>query len=172
MESGERIVDSTPPPRIRLGMPEDSHFLPRCEQGWRLILVLGAGKGRLYTMTNRASGRSAAFLAIVLLLGFSGASHAASGAGGVWIPQPEPRAEIKMVAADQLSDADRAVSEPAQTVQSTTVTAPTSQPDAQAQSVVSASDQGSDTTTLIGKIFIGFGTLLTLASAATKMLLT
>src|SRR5215469_17172362 len=92
----------------------------------------GCWQRRLYTMTNRASGRSAAFLAIVLLLGFAGASHAGTGAGGVWIPLPEPRAEIKMVAADQLSDADRAVSEPAQTVQSTTVTAPTSQPDAQA----------------------------------------
>jgi hypothetical protein len=127
-------------------------------------------------MTIKAAGR--ALLAIGLLLGLASAAQAATG-DAVWPQVPQatssnalPRTDTQLVASDQLNDTDRAVSEPAQTVQSTTVTAPTSQPDLQAQSAVSASDQGSDTSTLIGKIFIGFGTLLTLASAASKMLLT
>jgi len=129
-------------------------------------------------MTNKASGRSAAFLAIVLLLGFASASHAATGTGGIWSPQAastEAQAPggMQLAASDQLNDADRAVTEPAQAAPS--AAAPVSQPETQGQSVapvVAASDQGSDTSTLIGKIFIGFGTLLTLGSAATKMLLT
>ena len=130
-------------------------------------------------MTIKASGR--ALLAIGLLLGLASAAQAATG-DAVWpqVPQAtssntQPRTDTQLAASDQLNDTDRAVSEPAQTVQSTTVTAPTSQPDTQAQSMVAAvaaSDQGSDTSSLIGKIFIGFGTLLTLGSAASKMLLT
>ena len=133
-------------------------------------------------MTNKASGRSAALLATLLLLGFTGVSHAASGTNSVW-PQvsappivstaTQPRTDAQAVASDQLNDADRTIAEPAQTAQSA-VTAPTSQPYTQGQSAVPLvvrSDEGSDTSSLIGKIFIGFGTLLTLGSAATRMLM-
>ena len=54
---------------------------------------------------------------------------------------------------------------------------PITQPaDTQGQSavpVVASSDEssGSDTRSLIGKIFIGFGTLLTLGSGAARMLM-
>jgi hypothetical protein len=135
-------------------------------------------------MTNKASGRSAALLATLLMLVFAGASHAASGTNSVWpqvtAPQTassatQPRTDTQVGASDQLNEADRTIAEPAQTAQSA-VTAPTSQPYTQGQSVVplvARSDEGSgsDTSTLIGKIFIGFGTLLTLGSAATRMLM-
>jgi hypothetical protein len=128
-------------------------------------------------MTIKASGR--ALLAIGLLLGLASVAQAAT-ADSVWpqVPQAtssntQPRTDAQLAASDQLNAADRAVSEPAQTVQSTTVSAPTSQPDTQSVvPVVASSDEGSDTSSLIGKIFIAFGTLLTLGSAASKMLLT
>jgi len=135
-------------------------------------------------MTIKASGRSAALLATLLVLGLAGAAHAASSTGGVW-PQvsppqsastdTQPRADTQVVASDQLNTVDRTIAEPAQTAPAA-VTAPTSQPDPQGQSadpVVARSGEnsGSDTRSLIGKIFIGFGTLLTLGSAATKMLM-
>jgi hypothetical protein len=148
-------------------------------------------------MTNKASGRSAALLATLLMLGFAGASHAASGTISVWpqvsapqvsapqvsapqvsAPQAaststQPRSDTQVVTSDQLNDADRTIAEPAQTAQSA-VAAPTSQPYTQGQSVVpvvARSDEGSDTVSLIGKIFIGFGTLLTLGSSAARMLM-
>jgi hypothetical protein len=121
-------------------------------------------------MTNKTSQGSAALLATLLLLGCAGAAHAASGTGGIWIPQPEPRAEIHMVS-DDLNTADRSL--PAQT--QTAPDAADAQPDAQTQGAVpvvavSADDQGSDTSKLIGKIFIGFGTILTVGCSAARML--
>jgi uncharacterized membrane protein len=133
-------------------------------------------------MTNKVGQRSAALLAALLLIGCAGAAHAANGAS--WIPQAEPRAEIRMVAADQLSDADRAAA-PAQMqaapaaddAQQDTQTQDTQTQDTQAQSqsaapvVASSADgQSSDTSKLIGKIFIGFGTLLTVGCSAARML--
>jgi hypothetical protein len=125
-------------------------------------------------MNNRTSVFSAAFLATGLLLGFAGASQAATGASGIWIPQPEPRAEIRMVS-DDLSASDRAL--PAQTQALPAAT--DAQADTQTQSaasvvpVVAASDEdsGSNMRSLIGEIFIGFGTLLTLVSSALRMLM-
>jgi hypothetical protein len=125
-------------------------------------------------MNNRTSVFSAAFLATGLLLGFAGTSRAASGAGGIWIPQPEPRAEIRMVS-DDLNASDRSL--PAQAVPAAT----DAQADTQTKSaasvvpvvVVAASDEesGSNMRSLIGEIFIGFGTLLTLVSSALRMLM-
>jgi len=128
-------------------------------------------------MTNKASGRSVALLATVLVLGFAGTSHAATSS--LW-PQVStlpaastdalPRADVPMVASDQLNAVDRALAETSQSA----VTAPTSQPDTQSQNVVpvvTSREEGSDTISLIGKIFIGFGTLLTLGSSAARMLM-
>ena len=75
------------------------------------------------------------------------------------------RPNTELVAADQLNDVDRALSEdkseekpaPAPTVAMAT---------AQAPAAVSSDDFTWDQTSLIGKIFIAFGGLLTMASAA------
>jgi hypothetical protein len=73
----------------------------------------------------------------------------------------QPAAESQVVAADQLNDLDRALQEakpPAQLIRLASAEAP----------VVASSNESStwDQTSLIGKIFIAFGGLLTLASAA------
>lgn len=88
--------------------------------------------------------------------------------------EPEPQANAKdagseVVAADELNELDRAAGE----------TAPTQKPAlpptvtmamAQAPASVSSSDSAWDQTSLIGKIFIGFGALLTLASAVRMLM--
>ena len=76
----------------------------------------------------------------------------------------QPAAESQIVAADQLNDVDRALQEtkpPARVIRLASAEAP-------ATSVVARSNENSawDQTSLIGKIFIAFGGLLTLASAA------
>ena len=68
--------------------------------------------------------------------------------------------ETLVVAADQLNDADRTLQESSSTAAATTSSSPT--PAATMTSESSVWDQ----TSLIGKIFIGFGALLTMASAA------
>ena len=65
-----------------------------------------------------------------------------------------------VVAADQLNDADRTLQE-----SSSTPTAPVSSPPAPAATMTGESTVWNQTS-LIGKIFIGFGALLTMASAA------
>jgi len=64
-----------------------------------------------------------------------------------------------MVAADQLSDTDRTLQEGS----STPAQAPSSPP---AEATTTGESTALDRTSLIGKIFIGFGALLTMASAA------
>jgi hypothetical protein len=80
-------------------------------------------------------------------------------------PDPQPAADAEVVAADQLNDLDRALQEskpspPAPTLAMVTANAP--------PPVVARSEDSStwDKTSLIGKIFIAFGALLTMASAA------
>jgi hypothetical protein len=72
---------------------------------------------------------------------------------------PEPGAQV--VAPDELNEIDRAASEsrPALTLASATLDPP-------AAAVTSADDTTWDKTSLIGKVFIAFGGLLTMASAA------
>ncbi|HXH44887.1 MAG TPA: hypothetical protein VNK51_13685 [Bradyrhizobium sp.] len=85
--------------------------------------------------------------------------HAAAGNAGAENP------ESQVVAPDQINDIDRAAQEnaPAQTA---VIAATEAQP--RPAPVMASSQQGSawDQSSLIGKIFIGVGTLLTLASAA------
>jgi hypothetical protein len=78
-----------------------------------------------------------------------------------------PAADTQVVSADQLNDVDRALHEsppPAPALAMTTAEAPA----APAPPVAANSGESStwDQTSLIGKIFIGFGALLTMASAA------
>jgi hypothetical protein len=77
-----------------------------------------------------------------------------------------PNAETQVVAPDQLNDLDRALQQDNPPVQKTVGAATDAQP---RPAPVMASNQPSsawDQSSLIGKIFIGVGTLLTLASAA------
>jgi hypothetical protein len=80
-----------------------------------------------------------------------------------------PATETQVVAADQLNDVDRALHEspppaPAPTLALASIEAPA----APAAPVMASSNESTtlEQTSLIGKIFIGFGALLTMASAA------
>jgi hypothetical protein len=83
--------------------------------------------------------------------------------------QPEPDTQI--VSADQLNDLDRALhpsSPPASTPPAATLSMAAAEAAAPppASAAAANSDSAWDQTSLIGKIFIGFGALLTMASAA------
>ena len=87
-------------------------------------------------------------------------------------PQAQPpAANTELVAADQLNDVDRALSEnrndDKDKAPSATLAMAVAQAPAQTQAAaVSTDDSAWGQTSLIGKIFIAFGGLLTLASAA------
>jgi hypothetical protein len=77
-----------------------------------------------------------------------------------------PAADTQVVAADQLNEVDRALQEQPANSQTTVALAPTKQV-AQVATQAAANDTSTwDQTSLIGKIFIAFGALLTIASAA------
>lgn len=80
-------------------------------------------------------------------------------------PEPAPMAapNSELVAADQLNEVDRALSE-TKTADNTPTAAPAT-PIAQAPAAASTDDSTWGQASLIGKIFIAFGGLLTLASA-------
>jgi hypothetical protein len=77
-----------------------------------------------------------------------------------------PNAESQVVAPDQINDIDRAVQQDNAPAQKAVIAATDAQP--RPAPVMASSQQSSawDQSSLIGKIFIGVGTLLTLASAA------
>ena len=79
-----------------------------------------------------------------------------------------PAAETDVVAADQLNELDRGLQETGSVAPPTLAMASTEAPAAPAAPVMASSKEDSawDQTSLIGKIFIGFGALLTMASAA------
>ena len=85
-----------------------------------------------------------------------------AGTGATAIPSDNADADNRtvVVAADQLNDVDRTLQE-----SSSTPTAPVSSPSAPAATMTGESTVWNQTS-LIGKIFIGFGALLTMASAA------
>ena len=80
----------------------------------------------------------------------------------------QPAVDGKVVASDQLNDVDRALSEtpPASAPATLTMAAAETPPAPAAAVAAPGSDNTWDETSLIGKIFIGFGALLTMASAA------
>jgi hypothetical protein len=82
-------------------------------------------------------------------------------------PDAQPSADSQVVAADQLNDLDRALQESKPAAPAVKL-ASTETPPAPAAPVLAGSSDSStwDQTSLIGKIFIGFGALLTMASAA------
>ncbi|KYH00608.1 hypothetical protein [Bradyrhizobium sp. DOA1] len=77
-----------------------------------------------------------------------------------------PNAEPQVVAPDQLNDVDRALQQDNPPAQKAVIAATEAQP--RPAPVMASSQQSSawDQSSLIGKIFIGVGTVLTLASAA------
>ena len=80
-----------------------------------------------------------------------------------------PAAESQLVAADQLNELDRALQEikaPARGMTLASAEAPAAAPAAPVMASSSNDSSTWDQTSLIGKIFIAFGGLLTLASAA------
>jgi hypothetical protein len=127
-------------------------------------------------MTNKIAGRAAVVLAIGLLASFAGPSWAAdpqTDATSVTAPQAYPADQQAAPAAqaapsEQLNASDRA----AQPDDLNTPVIVTQQrqpetPAVRASPVVAGSQNATwDETSLIGKIFIGFGALLTVASAA------
>jgi hypothetical protein len=125
-------------------------------------------------MTNKATGRAALILAIGLLAGFAGPSWAAdpqTDAATVTAPSnpvdPQAAPAAQAAPSDQLNASDRAA-QPDDV--RTPVIVTQSQPETPAvrpSPVVAGSQNATwDETSLIGKIFIGFGALLTVASAA------
>jgi hypothetical protein len=125
-------------------------------------------------MTTKASGRAALILTIGLLMGFAGPSQAAeptTDAAGVTAPanaaDPQGATTTQAPAADQLNDADRAARQDDVKAPVAVTQSQTDAPVVRASPVVADSQNASwDETSLIGKIFIGFGALLTVASAA------
>ncbi len=79
-------------------------------------------------------------------------------------------AETAATAADQLNDSDRSLQEPPSN-STQTVAMASVKPAAEAATLALSNDSSTlDKTSLIGKIFIGFGALLTMASAARMFL--
>jgi hypothetical protein len=126
-------------------------------------------------MTTKTSGRAAfVILTIGLLVGIAGpskaqsADNAATDNAGVTAPANPAEAQAapanQAAGTDQLSDVDRAARQ--DDVKTPVVVTRTETP-ARANPVVAGSQNANwDETSLIGKIFIGFGALLTVASAA------
>lgn len=83
-------------------------------------------------------------------------------------PEAQPAPQTDMVSADQLNDVDRTLHESAPAVPAVADTpAPAPAPAPVKRVAASSADTSAwDQTSLIGKIFIGFGVLLTVASAA------
>lgn len=130
--------------------------------------------GEIANMTKKASGHTAFILAIGLLVaGFAGPSRAddttASDNVGMTVPINPSGAQAapagQTAGGDQLSDADRAAR--ADDVKTPVVVTQAETPAPRTNPVVAGSQHATwDETSLIGKIFIGFGALLTIASAA------
>ncbi|MGH6715189.1 MAG: hypothetical protein ACREDC_03255 [Bradyrhizobium sp.] len=127
----------------------------------------------------KSNARSALILAIGLCAGLAATSRAATREGGhaaILIaqagggPQPtgaRPPAERPAIAPDRLTAADRALRDPG--VSSPAPAATTAAGTAPPAASTAATDDGHSLwgkTSLIGKIFVGIGAVLTLASAA------
>jgi len=140
-------------------------------------LFRGQGQGlalrEFGDMTKKTSGRTAFILAIGLLAGFAVPSRAAdtspSDNVGITAPTnpsaPQAAPAGQQAGADQLSESDRAARP--DDVKTPVVVTQTEAPAPGANLVVAGSQNATwDETSLIGKVFIAFGALLTLASAA------
>jgi hypothetical protein len=125
-------------------------------------------------MTNKTSGRTALILAVGLLAVIASPLRAAdtTASDNVSVSTPANPSGAQAAPTDQatgshqLSDLDRAL-HPDEGKTTPAVTQAAETPSARANIVVAGSQNATwDDTSLIGKIFIAFGTLLTIASAA------
>ena len=93
--------------------------------------------------------------------------QAAAGAPADVPPAADTQSDAQVIAPDQLNDVDRALRESSPPA-STPPAAPMASAEAPAAPVAASSNDSTalDQSSLIGKIFIGFGALLTMASAA------
>jgi hypothetical protein len=129
----------------------------------------------------KAHWRSALILAIGLLVGLAGSSHAVADDLNTTAAVPpadnasqsnsaaqQPTTEDQAAAPDQAGDSDSTQGDNAATQPGSVAPAVSDRPAPQTAPVVAASNEHSfwDDTSLIGKIFIGVGALLTIASAA------
>jgi hypothetical protein len=89
-------------------------------------------------------------------------------AGGAERPSGVQLAEAEVVSADQLNDVDRALHE--SSAPAATVARAAASPVAPVAAETDAGSSAWDRTSVMGKIFIGFGALLTMASAARMFL--
>jgi hypothetical protein len=87
-------------------------------------------------------------------------------AGDAPVEPQAPAADNQVVAAEQLNEVDRALQEQPAASQNTVALAPTKPVTAVAAKAAANDTSTWDQTSLIGKIFIAFGALLTIASAA------
>jgi len=123
-------------------------------------------------MTKKASGRAAFIVAIGLLMGVASPTLAAdpqTDAAGMTAPgnaaDPQAAPANPSAGADQLSDGDRTAHQ--DDMRKPVFVSQPETPVVRASPVVAGSQNATwDETSLIGKIFIGFGALLTIASAA------
>jgi hypothetical protein len=81
-------------------------------------------------------------------------------------PEVQPAPQTDMVSADQLNDVDRTLQESAAPAAADAPVPPPAPVPAKPVAASSTETSAWDQTSLIGKIFIGFGALLTVASAA------
>jgi len=133
-------------------------------------------------MTIRASGRSASILAAALIaasaFGFAGTGASFAATNGTTQLAAEAPAAVAPATADANANASSTDQQTAPVAPSpfagstvaenTDATAAAGSSDATANAVAASSDDGSgwDKASIIGKIFIACGTLLTLGSAA------
>ena len=126
---------------------------------------------------------SALILAIGLLVGFAGSTHAVADDLNAPVPAAvspadnasqsnsaarQPTTEDQAAAPDQAGGSDSTQGDNAATQPGSVASAVSDRPAPQTAPVVAASNERSfwENTSLIGKIFIGVGALLTIASAA------
>ncbi|MBR0694664.1 hypothetical protein [Bradyrhizobium lablabi] len=96
-------------------------------------------------------------------------TSADAAAGGTAAMSADAASDGNVVAADQLNDLDRAVQETQSAEQQASQT-PAAEQQTVAMVLASGDSTSLDRTSLIGKIFIGFGALLTVASAARMLM--
>ncbi|MCP4615855.1 MAG: hypothetical protein GY844_05415 [Bradyrhizobium sp.] len=121
-------------------------------------------------MTIRAGGRVALTAATGLLVcvvgvSWTSASNAAGSNSEYASTSKAMVTTIQLAEADQLNEVDKTLQEAAPPSQTTVAVAPT-RPAAVAAKPAPSETSTWDQTSLIGKIFIAFGALLTIASAA------
>lgn len=124
-------------------------------------------------MTIQASGRFAFMLAAILVLGLAGTGASCAAEAGAVQPAASessvfPTPGANGFAAGQTEQAIAAPEPSADAAASTSENTAVPSPDATVNAVVASNDDSSgwDKASIIGKIFIACGTLLTLGSAA------